>query len=150
MVPDKLKLLLEGCYVTVPTPFSDTEDLPVDQHALRAYVRFLLDAGLNAENATFLAGGAAGDFSTMTFDERARVAEIVIDEVGGRVPVAMGAQSTSTLELKRLARTAKRLGAHFIWPDRYFVPGRMRDYCMFDVPSRAGGDGAMVTGAGGR
>jgi 4-hydroxy-tetrahydrodipicolinate synthase len=77
-------------------------------------VRFLLDAGLTAENATFLAGGAAGDFSTMTFDERARVAEIVIDEVAGRVPVAMGAQSTSTLELKRLARTAKKLGAHFI------------------------------------
>ena len=35
------------------------------------------------------------------------------------------------------------------WPDRYFVPGRMRDYCMFDVPSRVSG-GTMVTGAGGR
>ena len=33
------------------------------------------------------------------------------------------------------------------WPDRHFVPGRVRDYCMFVVPSSAGG-GAMVTGAG--
>lgn len=114
MKADELKKLLEGCYVTVPTPFADQDDLPINEQALRAYVKFLIDGGLNADNATFLAGGAAGDFSTMTFDERARVAAIVIDETKGRVPVAMGAQSTSTLELKRLAKTAKRLGAHFI------------------------------------
>lgn len=114
MPAEHLKRLLEGCYVTVPTPFSDTDDLPVDEGALRKYVRFLIDSGLTADNATFLAGGAAGDFSTMTFDERVRVASIVIDETGGRVPVAMGAQTTSTLELKRLARAARSLGAKFI------------------------------------
>ena len=37
----------------------------------------------------------------------------------------------------------------FNWPDRYFVPDAMRDYCMIAVPSNAG-SGAMVTGAGGR
>src|SRR5689334_3774174 len=100
--PDRLKKLLEGCYVTVPTPFEDAEGLPVNERALRAYVRFLIDAGLTADYATLLAGGAAGDFSTMTFDERARVASIVVDEVGGRLPVAMGAQTTSTPELVRL------------------------------------------------
>ena len=114
MQNDRLKSLLEGCYVTIPTPFADESGLPVNEAALRAYVRFLIDGGLNADNATFLAGGAAGDFSTMTFDERARVAGIVIDEVAGRVPVAMGAQTTSTLELQRLAKTAKKLGAQFI------------------------------------
>ena len=114
MQTDVLKKKLEGCYVTVPTPFRDVEGLPVDEDALRTYVRFLLDGGLNAENAVFLAGGAAGDFSTMTFDERMRVAEIVVDVVDGRVPVAVGAQTTSTLELVRLAKTAQRLGADFI------------------------------------
>jgi 4-hydroxy-tetrahydrodipicolinate synthase len=114
MSQQTLKQLLEGCYVTVPTPFADLPGLPVNEKALRTYVRFLIDNGLNAQNATFLAGGAAGDFSTMTFDERVKVAETVIDEVAGRVPVAMGAQTTSTLELQRLARTAKRLGAQFI------------------------------------
>jgi 4-hydroxy-tetrahydrodipicolinate synthase len=109
-----LKQLLEGCYVTVPTPFADEPGLPVDEKALRSYVRFLIDNGLNAGNATFLAGGAAGDFSTMTFEERVKVAGTVIDEVAGRVPVAMGAQTTSTLELQRLAKAAKRLGARFI------------------------------------
>lgn len=109
-----LKKRLEGCYVTIPTPFKDSEGFPVDEAALRAYVRFLVDGGLDAQNATFLAGGAAGDFSTMTFEERMRVAAVVVDEVGGRVPVAVGAQTTSTLELVRLARRASELGADFI------------------------------------
>jgi dihydrodipicolinate synthase/N-acetylneuraminate lyase len=111
---ETLKTKLEGCYVTVPTPFVDAAGFPVDETALREYVRFLIAGGLDADTATFLAGGAAGDFSTMTFDERMRVAEVVIDEVGGRVPVAVGAQTTSTLELVRIAKTAKRLGADFI------------------------------------
>jgi len=88
--------------------------MPVNEQALRTHVRFLIDAGLTGEYATFLAGGAAGDFSTMSFDERVHVASIVLDEVAGRVPVAMGAQTTSTLELVRLARAARRLGAQFI------------------------------------
>jgi 4-hydroxy-tetrahydrodipicolinate synthase len=114
MTPDELKKALEGCYVTIPTPFLDTPQMEVDEAALRAYVRFLVDAGLTAKYATFLAGGAAGDFSTMSFEERIRVATIVVDEVGGAAPVAMGAQTTSTLELVRLARAACDIGAQFI------------------------------------
>jgi dihydrodipicolinate synthase/N-acetylneuraminate lyase len=37
-----------------------------------------------------------------------------VAEAGGRVPVAMGAQSTSTRELAALAKAAARLGAEFI------------------------------------
>lgn len=111
---NSLKADLAGCYVTIPTPFADRPGFPINETALRTHVRFLLSAGLNGRYATFLAGGAAGDFSTMTFDERASVAEIVVDEADGRVPVAMGAQTTSTLELRRLAKLAKRVGASFI------------------------------------
>lgn len=114
MDPADLRSRLEGCYVTIPTPFEDGPGFPINEAALRAYVRFLIDNGLDSRSATFLAGGAAGDFSTMTFDERLRVASLVIDEVGGRVPVAMGAQTTSTLELVRLAEAAQSLGADFI------------------------------------
>ena len=92
----------------------DEAGFPIDEEVLRTYVRFLIDNGLNGRYATLLAGGAAGDFSTMTFDERLRVAETVIDEVGGKMPVAMGAQTTSTLELIRLAKAAQSLGANFI------------------------------------
>jgi len=114
MDTQKRKQQLEGCYVTIPTPFADEPGYPVAEDALRSYVRFLIENGLNAARATFLAAGAAGDFSTMTFDERVRVASVVIAEVAGRVPVTMGAQTTSTLELIRLAEAAQSLGADFI------------------------------------
>jgi 4-hydroxy-tetrahydrodipicolinate synthase len=106
--------MLEGCYVTIPTPFHDTPEMDVNEPALRAYVRFLIDSGLTENYATLLAGGAAGDFSTMTFQERLRVAEIVVDEAAGAVPIAMGAQTASTLELVKLAHAAKQIGVNFI------------------------------------
>jgi dihydrodipicolinate synthase/N-acetylneuraminate lyase len=109
----RLRRDLEGCYVTVPTMFRDP-DLGLDLAAIRAHVRFLIDAGLTGKNAVFLAGGAAGDFSTMTFAERVAVAETVIAEANRDVPVAMGAQTTSTRELQQLARAAASLGASFI------------------------------------
>ncbi len=111
---DDLKKMLEGCYVTIPTPFHDTPGMEINETALRAYVRFLIDSGLNGDYATLLAGGAAGDFSTMTFEERLHVAQIVVDEAAGAVPIAMGAQTASTLELVKLAHAAKRIGANFI------------------------------------
>lgn len=112
--PNALKEKLAGCYVTVPTPFGDQRGWPVDERALRAYVRFLLDGGLTADYATLLAGGAAGDFSTMTFEERVHVAEVVTDEANGAIPLTMGAQTTSTLELERLAKAAYSMGIDFI------------------------------------
>ncbi len=105
---------LHGCYVTVPTPFDDNESFSVNEKALRTYVNFLISNGLESDNATFLAGGAAGDFSTMTFDERIKVAEIVADEVNGRVPLAFGAQTSSTLELVKLAQAAQSMKLDFI------------------------------------
>lgn len=113
---------LTGCYVTIPTLFRDDDDLSVDHDGIRKHVRFLLDGGIRTGTGVVLAGGAAGDFSTLTFDERLAVAETVVDEVAGRIPVAMGAQTTSTLELTRLARAAQRIGADFIQvsPPFYF------------------------------
>ena len=109
----RAKKRLEGCYITVPTMFRDP-DLDLDLPAIRRNVEFLLARGIDAKYGTLLAGGAAGDFSVMTFDERLAVAETVVAAADGKVPVAMGAQTTSTLELKRLAKSAKKLGCDFI------------------------------------
>jgi 4-hydroxy-tetrahydrodipicolinate synthase len=110
---ERAKQRLAGCYITVPTMFRDP-DLELDLAATRRNVRFLVENGITDKYGTLLAGGAAGDFSAMTFDERLKVAEAVVSESGGRLPVAMGAQTTSTLELKRLAKAAADLGAEFI------------------------------------
>ena len=110
---ERAKTRLQGCYVTVPTMFRDP-DLELDLAATRRNVRFLLGRGLNETNAVLLSGGAAGDFSTMSFDERVRVAEAIAAEAGGTVPVAMGTQSTSTRELVALVKAASRLGAEYV------------------------------------
>ena len=117
----RAKERLRGCYITVPTMFRDP-DLEIDLDATRRNVRFLIDRGIDATYGTLLAGGAAGDFSTMTFDERIQIAEVVVAEADGKVPVAMGAQTTSTIELKKLARRAEQAGAEFIQisPPFYF------------------------------
>ena len=104
---------LEGCYVTVPTMFRD-EDLELDIPAQRQAVRFLIEGGIKEGTGVFLAGGAAGDFMTMSLAERTKVAETVVDEANGEIAVVMGAQTTSTRELVELARTAEKVGAEFI------------------------------------
>jgi 4-hydroxy-tetrahydrodipicolinate synthase len=104
---------LEGCYITIPTMFRDP-DLEVDLKATQRNVAFLRERGITEKYGTLLAGGAAGDFSTMSFDERLKVAEAVVEAADGTLPVAMGAQTTSTLELKRLAKAARAAGAEFI------------------------------------
>ena len=116
------KKRLEGCYVTIPTMFRDP-NLELDLEAVRAHVSFLIERGVNQDNAVFLAGGAAGDFSTMTFEERVTVARTVVEEAAGRVPVAMGAQTTSTRELCDLVRAAHEAGADFVQisPPFYFT-----------------------------
>ena len=111
---ENLKKKLEGCYVTVPTPFKDTEALPLNFEALKEYVEFLLGNGLNKENCTLLFGGAAGDFSAMSFDERQSLAKKGAEIVDGRVPIALGGQTTNTQELVKLVKIAKDYGYDFL------------------------------------
>jgi len=111
---ENLKKKLEGCYVTVPTPFKDTEALPLNFEALKEYVEFLLGNGLNKENCTLLFGGAAGDFSAMSFEERQSLAKKGAEVVDGRVPIALGGQTTNTQELVKLVKIAKDYGYDFL------------------------------------
>ena len=108
----KLKKDLEGLYITIPTLFNDP-DMSINEDGIRQHVSFLKNNGINRQNAILLAGGAAGDFSTMSFEERVRVAGIV-KKAAGDIPVAVGAQTTSTMELQRLAQAAEEIGASFI------------------------------------
>lgn len=70
--------------------------------------------GLNNENCTLLFGGAAGDFSAMSFEERLSLAKESAKIVNGRVPIALGGQTTNTQELEKLANIAKDFGYDFL------------------------------------
>lgn len=117
-----LRSRLRGCYVTIPTLFRD-DDLSVDLEAIRRHVNFVIEGGITTGNGVILAGGAAGDFSTMSLTERLQVAAAVVQEAQGRVPVVLGAQSTNTSELIELAKGAEKLGVEFIQvsPPFYFA-----------------------------
>ena len=122
MNQETLRDRLYGCYVTIPTMFHDTPDLDVNLDATRQHVNFLIDGGIRTGTGVLLACGAAGDFSTLSFEERILIAEAVVDEAAGRVPVILGAQTTSTRELVALAKEAARVGAEYIQvsPPFYF------------------------------
>ncbi len=108
-----LRKLLEGCYITLPTMFSDPA-LEVDPGATRKVVRSILDRGMDSKHGTLLVGGAAGDFATLTLDERLGLIDAILEEVNGAMPVAVGGQSTSTREVVALAKSARRAGADFL------------------------------------
>ena len=110
-----------GCYVTIPTLFRDS-NLTVDLPAMRKHVDFVIDGGIRTGTGVLLVAGAAGDFSTMSFDERVAATEAVVEQAAGRVPVVMGAMTTSTSELVQLAKAAERCGAEYIQvsPPFYF------------------------------
>ena len=76
---ERAKERLRGCYLTVPTMFRDP-DLELDLDATGKIVRHILDGGFDTATGELLSGGAAGDFSTMTFDERCRVCEAILEE----------------------------------------------------------------------
>ncbi|HKB41525.1 MAG TPA: dihydrodipicolinate synthase family protein, partial [Gemmataceae bacterium] len=86
-------------------------DLELNLPGMRRHARFLLEGGVRAGNGVLLVCGGAGDFPTLHPDERIRVAEAVLDEVGGEVGVVLGAQSTDQRDVVALAQAAARLGA---------------------------------------
>jgi dihydrodipicolinate synthase/N-acetylneuraminate lyase len=134
---------LSGCYVTVPTQFRD--DLSVDLEAIRQHVRFLINGGIETGTGVILAGGAAGDFSTMTFNERVDVAAAVVEAADGRVPVAMGAQTTSTRELVDLARAAERVGADYIQVSPpYYFPHTSDDFYEYVLAAAGAADVGII------
>jgi dihydrodipicolinate synthase/N-acetylneuraminate lyase len=135
---------LQGNYVTVPTMFRD-EDLELDLPAQRQAVRFLIDGGIKEGTGVLLAGGAAGDFMTMSLLERAKVAETVVDAANGEIGVVMGAQTTSTRELVELARTAEKVGAEFIQVSSpFYFHHTEEDFYEFVVAAAEAADVGIV------
>ncbi|HEY7095774.1 MAG TPA: dihydrodipicolinate synthase family protein [Terriglobales bacterium] len=141
---DERREKLTGCYVTVPTIFRD-ETLDLDLDATGRNVRFLLNQGIRTGTGVLLAGGAAGDFSTMTIEERLAVGKRVIEEAAGRVPVALGAQTTSTRELVQLARGAESIGAEYIQisPPFYFAHTQ-EDFFEYAVTASEAADVGII------
>ncbi|WDZ79721.1 dihydrodipicolinate synthase family protein (plasmid) [Ensifer adhaerens] len=95
--------MTKQAYVALVTCFN--EDETINYQATRAQVRRQVAAGNN-----IMCAGTNGDFSALTFEEKVRLTEEVVDEVGGRVKVIVNAGMPATFETVKLAREFDRIG----------------------------------------
>jgi 2-keto-3-deoxy-L-arabinonate dehydratase len=94
-----------GVFPIVITTFH--EDGSLDLESQRRLVRFLLDAGAHGLGLF----GTASEGYTLSDSERAKLTEIILDEVAGRVPVVVSAGHTGTRVAVALSLEAERAGA---------------------------------------
>jgi 4-hydroxy-tetrahydrodipicolinate synthase len=90
-------------FVALVTCFN--EDETINYEATRSQVRRQVEAGNN-----IMCAGTNGDFSALTFEEKVRLTEEVVDEVSGRVDVIVNAGMPATFETVKLAREFDRIG----------------------------------------
>ena len=97
---------LRGVLNALLTPFSGDGEV-VDEHVLRALVNRSIQGGIHG----LVPCGSTGEFTSLSFEERKLVLEIVLDETAGRVPVLAHTGAMTTQEAISLSQHAERAGA---------------------------------------
>ena len=112
-------LRLHGIITALVTPFSNNGQ--VDEESLRELVQFQIRSGVNG----LFPLGTTGMGPAMEPDERKRVAEIVVKEAQGRVPVIVQVGAADPIVSVDLARHAERSGADAVacLTPFYYHPG---------------------------
>ncbi|WP_247001227.1 dihydrodipicolinate synthase family protein [Halosolutus gelatinilyticus] len=114
-------LSLHGVVPPTVTAFHDDESL--DEETTAAHARFVVDRGVHGVFPL----GTNGEFPLLSDDERDRVVEAVVDEVGGEVPVIAGVGAPSTHRTIARAEHAASVGADgivVVTPYYYPLDGR--------------------------
>lgn len=83
------------------------KDEKLDEQATREFIRYLMSFDIGGLYLT----GSTGEAFLMNSAERMRQVEIVMDEVGGKLPVVVHVGAISTKESIELAKQAERAGA---------------------------------------
>ncbi|MBB2157956.1 dihydrodipicolinate synthase family protein [Gluconacetobacter diazotrophicus] len=107
-----------GTYTVMITPFDGRGR--VDVPALRRFTDWQIAQGIRG----LIPLGSTGEFLSLTDDERTLVAETVIGQAAGRVPVFIGTGAENTDDVIRYSREAESLGADgvMIIPPFYSTP----------------------------
>jgi dihydrodipicolinate synthase/N-acetylneuraminate lyase len=103
-------------YITTVLPM--TREGEIDESAWRGFVRYFADNRRVQEKGGLCINPEAGEIFYLTREEKRRVLEIAMEEIGGKVPVVAGVFGLSTRETVESARDAKALGvdALFVFP----------------------------------
>ena len=97
-----------GMMPVLPTPVTETGE--VDEASQRRLIQYCLKCG--AVSVGHL--GGASEFQKVSDGDRRRLIEIVVDEVGGRVPVFIGATAPALKIAVNYAKEAQALGADML------------------------------------
>lgn len=103
-------MLFRGTAPALVTPF--TADGTLDEPALRRLIDFQLrgsDGYAGVEALVVL--GTTGENPTVTHDERRRIVDVALEQVGGRVPVIVGTGTNNTAQSVAFSREAAAAGA---------------------------------------
>ena len=115
-----MRKLIRGTFTVMVTAFD--ADNGLDLEAQSNFTEWQVQQGING----LIPLGSTGEFLSMSFAEKAKVAECVINSVNGRVPVLVGAGAESTEEVIDNVQMAENLGADgtMIIPPFYSTPTR--------------------------
>ena len=95
----------KGVIPAVLSVFHKDEEL--DEQGTREFIRYLLNFDIGGLYVT----GSTGETWMMTAEERMRQVEIVMEEVGDKIPVVVHVGAMSTREAIKLAKHAEQFGA---------------------------------------
>jgi len=97
--------MIQGSIVALVTPMDESG--AVDRESLKKLVEYHIEQKTDA----IVAVGTTGESATLDEDEHCEVIRLVVDYVGGRIPVIAGTGANSTTEAINLTRRAKEIGA---------------------------------------
>ena len=98
----------KGIIVAMLTPMF--EDETINEKELRNQVNRFVDSGIHG----LFCLGTNGEFYGLSYEEKLKVIQIVVDENKGRLPVYAGTGCITTKETIKLTQKAKDLGANAV------------------------------------
>src|SRR4051812_4083567 len=131
---------LRGIIPIVYTPFDPAGEIV--EADLRRLVDHLIAAGAHGLAAV----GGASEAHKLTFEERLRCAELVMDQAAGRVPVIVGTSAENTRTAIRLTEHAERIGARaaFLTPALFGAADEAAIRAHYREVARAAGIPLMI------
>ncbi|MCC7449560.1 MAG: dihydrodipicolinate synthase family protein [Anaerolineae bacterium] len=118
------EVYLKGVIIPMVTPFDAQGRL--DEAATRQLTNYLIERGVHG----LFPAGSTGEGPLLTADERRRLAEIVVQETAGRVPVIIHTGALTQAETIALTQHAQSIGAQgvAVVTPFYF---RLKDEALF-------------------
>ncbi len=109
---------LRGTFVVMATPFDENEE--VDFNAMEKNIEWYLKNEVHG----IIPLGSTGEFSTLSEEERLKIAEFVVEKVNGRIPVCVSTSANSTFKTIEYTKHAQSIGADgvLIISPYYFNP----------------------------